>query len=476
MPFSSIHFIFLFLPLTLAAYFLVPKAKRNLVLALSSIFFFAWGDPSHLPLLVATIFLHYFVGIYIGHLVEAEKDTTSRRLRVLAVGLDLLILIFYKYLGFFADQFETITRIPLNIGSRALPIGISYFTFTGISYLVDVYHEVVPPERNLVRFSSYLVMFPKLVQGPITRYQDVQNDLAAADQPSDNLTSDDLTWGIRRFIIGLAKKVLLADSLVIVSNKVFGTNPTLLGAGLAWFGLLTFALVIFFDFSGYTDMALGVARMLGFKLPENFNNPYQSISVTDFWRRWHITLTSWFRTYVFMPLEFARRKQKHLRLQSNILIVFILSGLWHGASWNFVIWGAYYGAVLALEASGLGKILKKLPLVLQRLYTLLLILVGWVFFRLTDLTAWLPFFRALSGAQGWAGPVTLRSLEILYYVPILVIAIIACLPLVVKAEKSLLAKPITKSFLPDLATLGIFLLSIASLLFSGFEFFMYSQF
>lgn len=471
MPFSSIHFIFLFLPLTLAAYFLVPKTKRNLVLVLSSLFFFAWGDPTHLPLLLITIFLHYYGGIQLGRLVEGGKETNSRRLLLLLIGLDLLILIFYKYLGFFAAQLQALTHLPLNISARALPIGISYFTFSGISYLVDIYHEVVLPETNLSRFSSYLVMFPKLVQGPITRYSDVKDDLQAPD-----LTSDNLAWGIRRFILGLAKKVLLADNLLIVSNKIFTTDPSLIGSGLAWFGLVTLALVIYFDFSGYTDMAIGLARMLGFKLPENFNNPYQAVSITDFWRRWHITLTTWFRTYVFQPLEFKRRREKHFRLQSNILIVFILSGLWHGASWNFVIWGAYYGVLLAIEASGFGNALKKLPVVLQRLYTLLLVMGGWVFFRLADLTAWRPFFSALFGSNGWAGLVTLRSLEILYYVPILVIAVIACLPFVSKAETALLSQPARKSLLPDVAMLGVFLLSISSILFSGFEFFMYSQF
>ena len=471
MPFSSIHFIFLFLPLTLAVYFLVPPAKRSVFLVISSLFFFAWGDPSHFPLLIFTILLHYFAGIQLSRLLEAQKPLAARNLLYLMVGLDLLILIFYKYLGFFAAQLQALTHLPLNISARALPIGISYFTFSGISYLVDLYNQAVPPERSLLRFSSYLVMFPKLIQGPITRYGDVKDDLQVPD-----LTSDNLAWGIRKFILGLAKKVLLADNLLIVSNKIFTTDPRLIGSGLAWFGLVTLALVIYFDFSGYTDMAIGLARMLGFKLPENFNNPYQAVSITDFWRRWHMTLTAWFRTYVFQPLEFKRRREKHFRLQSNILIVFILSGLWHGASWNFVIWGAYYGVLLAIEASGFGKALKKLPLLLQRLYTLLLVMGGWVFFRLADLTAWKPFFSALFGSNGWAGLVTLRSLEILYYIPIVILAVVVCLPFVSKAETALLSQPARKNLLPDIAVLGMFLLSVSSILFSGFEFFMYSQF
>lgn len=352
-----------------------------------------------------------------------------------------------------------------------MPLGISYFTFTGISYVTDIYHGVEKPEKSILRFSTYLVMFPKFIQGPITRFKDVRDSLL-----DPKIRIDNIVEGVRRFVIGLAKKVILADNMAIVANNVFGADYSTLGAGIAWYGLIAYALQIYFDFSGYTDMALGLGRLFGFSLPENFNYPYISRSIADFWRRWHISLTAWFRTYVFLPLEFARKKEKYFRQQSNLFIVFILTGLWHGASWNFVIWGGYFGLILVLESGKFGKWLKKIPRVFQHVYSLFLILLGWMFFRINAIGEWGSFIKALFGMNGWSGTTTLRSLNILMFYPIIILAIVFCAPFGKPLIKMHEKKPILTSIVMDIVIAGIFVLSVTFVLSNGFSSFLYAQF
>jgi alginate O-acetyltransferase complex protein AlgI len=262
----------------------------------------------------------------------------------------------------------------------------------------------------------------------------------------------------------------------VAANRVFSSQPELLGASAAWVGLLAYALVIYFDFYGYTDMALGIGALFGIELPENFNFPYLSRSISDFWRRWHITLNNWFRTYVFMPLEYKRRRVKFYRIQTHILIVFFLTGFWHGASWNFILWGLYFGIILAVEASGWGRQLKKAPVILQHGYALLLILIGWVFFRLTDLQSWGPFLGALVGLHGWVGEATLRSMNILLYLPLIVVGGLLCMPLFSKLNQWVEQKQGLRRILLDLLLLGLFGLSIAFILSNDFKPFLYAQF
>jgi alginate O-acetyltransferase complex protein AlgI len=314
-------------------------------------------------------------------------------------------------------------------------------------------------------------MFPKLVQGPITRFVQIKENLQAPKiNPLETME------GVRRFIGGLAKKVILADSLSIATNEVFSANFNEIGAGLAWFGLIAYTLQIYLDFSGYTDMAIGVGQMFGFKLPENFNFPYISRSISDFWRRWHMTLGAWFRTYLFIPLEFARKKEKHFRQQSNLLIVFLLTGLWHGASLNFVFWGLYYGIILAVEASGFGKILKKAPKILQHSYALILVTIGWIFFRVTDIQEWGAFFGALAGANGWINNVTFRSLNILFYIPFLVPGILFVLPYCYKLGERIKTKGGRALLGLDIGYLLLFLITVTFILSKGFKTFMYVEF
>ena len=389
----------------------------------------------------------------------------------IAVILNILILWFYKYLGFSVDAVQQITQVSINIKTPTLPLGISYFTFSGISYILDVYYKIEKAERSLLRFSTYLVMFPKILQGPITRFSQVKNELG-----STVFNYEDILEGVRRFIIGLAKKVIVADSLAVATKKVFGADLHTIGMDVAWFGLIAFTLQIYFDFSGYTDMAVGLGKILGFKLPENFNYPYISRSISDFWRRWHMTLTSWFRNYLFIPLEFARKKEKHFRQQSDIFIVFLLTGLWHGASWNFLIWGGYFGLILALEASGFGKKLKTLPRIFQHIYALLLILIGWVFFRLTDVRDWGPFFGALVGANDWTGTTTLRTLNVIFFIPLLVLAVFLSTPWLRQFVERFYSKSLAARIVVDILYLCLFILIVGYILSNGYAAFMYGEF
>jgi len=472
MPFSSITFIFLFLPITLILFYILPrKGWRNFVIVATSLVFFAWSDPTHIHVLFISIIINYFFGRLIGKTQEQKAVKKTKSLMWIGIILNLLLLGSYKYTGFFLDIVSDILPVTINYSQRALPLGISFFTFSGIAYILDIYNEVNLPERNFIRFSSFLIMFPKLVQGPITRLIQIKDSLL-----HPKFIPLRIMEGARRFIGGLAKKVILADSLSIATNKVFLSEFNEMGSGLAWFGLIAYSLQIYLDFSGYTDMAIGIGQMLGFKLPENFNFPYVSRSISDFWRRWHITLGSWFRTYLFIPLEFARKSEKVLRQQTNLLIVFLLTGLWHGASWNFVLWGAYYGVILAIEASGFGKKLKKTVPFLQHAYAIILIMFGWIFFRITAIQDWGTFFGALFGFNGWRNLVTFRSLNILFYIPFLIPAVLFSLPYMHQFGEKIKAKGGKALVALDLGYILLFLFTITFILSKGFTAFMYAEF
>lgn len=472
MPLSSLHFIFVFLPIFLLLYYILPKSGwRNALLALGSLFFFGWSDPRNLPLLLSALLFNYILGRVINQKLETKGRPAARPFMWFAVVVNLLMLIFYKYTGFILENIADWFNTPIEYTSQALPLGISFFTFTGVSYILDIYNATEKAEKKLLRFGSYFAMFPKLLQGPITRFGQVKNGLL-----NTRPTTDEVMDGARRFIGGLAKKILLADQLGLAINKVFASNVGNLGAGVAWFALLGYALQIYLDFSGYTDMAIGLGKMLGFKLPENFNFPYISRSVSDFWRRWHMSLTSWFRTYLFIPLEFARKKEKFLRQQSNLVIVFLLTGLWHGADWNFILWGTYFGVIMALESGKWGKLLKKLPLPVQYLYSLLLVMLGWVFFRITDHHLWVPFLKSLVGFNGWTTQLSMRYFNVLQFVPILLLGVFFSLPFAHRLEQKASDKGGVARIALDVVYLVLFVLSIASILANGYSAFIYAQF
>jgi len=471
MPLTSLTFLFVFLPIFLLLFYALPFTNwRNGILVVASLVFYGWADLTHLPLLILVILFNYAFGLVIGPLI-AKKHPAARLMMWAAVLANLFALIFYKYAGFFVQSFADVANLTIEFEQKGLPLGISFFTFSAIAYVMDVYHGSESAQKNPIRFSSYLIMFPKLLQGPITRLGQVKNELN-----NPKFVPNEMIAGARRFIGGLAKKILLADSLALITDKVFSLDFNQIGVDLAWFGLISYTLQIYLDFSGYTDMAIGLGKMIGFKLPENFNFPYISRSITDFWRRWHMTLTAWFRTYLFIPLEFARKKERFLRQQTNILIVFLLTGLWHGASWNFVIWGVYFGLILAIEASGFGRFLKKLPVVLQHTYSLALIMLGWVMFRIPLVTDWKPFLAALVGGNGLTADVSIRSLGMIYYIPYPLIAVLFCIPLFFGIEKKIDQVSPVGRLVIDLLYLALFVLTISSILARGFNAFIYAQF
>lgn len=441
------------------------------MLVLTSLVFFGWADPTHIHILFLSILINYFWGRFIGNAQEQKAGKKAKIHMWTGVALNILLLGFYKYTGFVIESLAAVSPITVRFTQQGLPLGISFFTFSGISYILDIYNGVNPPQNNLIDFSAYLIMFPKLLQGPITRLIQIKDDLL-----NPKFIPLGIMQGVRRFIGGLAKKVILADSLSMATNEVFAADFNEMGAGLAWFGLIAYTLQIYLDFSGYTDMAIGIGQMLGFKLPENFNFPYISRSISDFWRRWHITLGAWFRTYLFIPLEFARKRTKFFRQQSNLLIVFLLTGLWHGASWNFVIWGAYYGVILAIEASGFSKKLRRTAPFIQHAYALILIIVGWIFFRITDIQEWGSFFSALFGIHGWRNAITFRSLNILFYIPFLIPAVLFSLPFMHKWAQKIKDQGGKALMALDLGYILLFLFTVTFILSKGFIAFMYAEF
>ena len=371
MVFSSISFLFFFLPLVFAFYFAVPFRYKNAVLLIFSLLFYAWGEPRYIVLMIVSIIMNYGFGIWIDRANEHLKK--KKTVLTLAIFANIGLLGFFKYANFFVDVVNQALQTNIHVTPVPLPLGISFYTFHALSYLIDVYRKVEKAQRNLFNLSLYITFFPQLVAGPIIRYNSI------AEQLSKRVFSSiQFAEGIKRFILGLAKKVLLANPLGYVADTVFATSTVDLSTGAAWIGIIAYTLQIYYDFSGYSDMAIGLAKMFGFEFAENFNYPYISKSVSEFWRRWHISLGSWFRDYVYFPL--GGSKVAPWKIYRNLMIVWALTGFWHGASWTFIAWGVYYGVLIALEKAGLEKLLYRIyPL--NHVVVLLLVMIGWVFFR-----------------------------------------------------------------------------------------------
>lgn len=371
MLFSSITFLFIFLPLTLLLYYLVPVRMKNYVMLAASLIFYAWGEPVYIILMILSIILNYFCGqdIY-------EKRDNARAMKMslmFGVVMNLLILGFFKYYGLLMDTINAILPIDIPYRVLALPIGISFYTFQAMSYLIDVYRKEVKPQENILYFALYISMFPQLIAGPIVRYIDIEEQLK---ERSINTTK--FGEGAMYFIRGLAKKVVLANTFGSVYEQVAAMQMGSFSTLTAWVGAIAYAFQIYFDFGGYSDMAIGLGKMFGFEFLPNFNYPYIAKSITDFWRRWHISLSTWFREYVYIPLGGNRcTPSRHIL---NLLIVWMLTGLWHGAQWNFMFWGLYYGVILILEKYLWGSKIEKLPSAVQHIYAFVLVLFGWVFF------------------------------------------------------------------------------------------------
>ena len=417
MLFSSISFLYYFLPALLAAYYLLPGSWRNAVLLLASLVFYAWGEPRFAIIMVSPALTGNLAGLLLARLTGPRL----RRLVMLAgVGLTLLPLLVFKYGDFFIDNLNRLSPGLLAPLKLALPIGVSFYTFQILSYVLDVYKGQVKTERNPFYFLMYVAFFPQLIAGPIVRFQTIQ------DQIRDRRVSlDDFAYGVGRFSLGLGKKVLLANNLAEIGlNLSQAGSRTVLSL---WLTALAFTLQIYFDFSGYSDMAIGLGRLFGFQFLENFNYPYLSRSVSDFWRRWHMSLGSWFRDYVYIPLGGSRKGS--LRTYGNLLIVWLLTGFWHGAAWNFLAWGLFYFVLLALERAGLGQRLAKWPPVLSTLYTFILVLLGFVIFNADSMTA---AWQNLAGMFGAASLPAADAMTLYYarsYAPTLVLALLGATPL-----------------------------------------------
>lgn len=400
MVFSSTIFLCVYLPLVLLGYYICPKKGRNLFLLIASLVFYAWGEPKYVFLMMFSILINYLF----GRLMDKHRENKKRLklLLVLSVVIDLGLLSVFKYTDFIITNINSLFDAGFDLLNIALPIGISFYTFQAMSYTIDVYRDDVRVQKNIIDFGMYITMFPQLIAGPIVRYSDVQDQLA-----DRSVTTADFSEGVMRFAVGLGKKVLLANQMGAVWSDIYALGGDV-SALMAWIGAAAYTFQIYFDFSGYSDMAIGLGRMFGFKFPENFRYPYQSVSITDFWRRWHITLSTWFKEYLYIPLGGNRRGLARQAL--NLLIVWTLTGFWHGAGWNFVMWGLYYFVILFIEKLFLLNALDKLPKFFRHVYALLLIAIGWVIFASDDVSVLLPYLGSLFGANGATGGMDVYTL------------------------------------------------------------------
>lgn len=401
MVFSEPLFLLLFLPVLLAGHFLVRGRARNLVLLAGSLVFYAWDERVWVLVMLSSIGFNYVLGRGVD---KRRGSRSGRGLLALAIVGNLGALIAFKYANFLADNLDLMTAAfgfpPLDLQPIHLPIGISFFTFQALSYVIDVHRGQAPVQRNPLDLALYISLFPQLIAGPIVRYGGIAGQLRERV-----IDAQGFAQGVERFTIGLAKKMMIANPAGAIADSIFAVAAEDLSSPVAWLGIVCYSIQIYFDFSGYSDMAIGLGRMFGFRFPENFNYPYVSSSITEFWRRWHISLSSWFRDYLYIPLGGNRVSLG--RTYANLLIVFVLCGFWHGASWNFLIWGLAHGALLVLERSGFSKVLDRLPAVIRRGYVLLAVMVAWVFFRAETLPEAFVYLGAMfgSGNSGVGNPI-----------------------------------------------------------------------
>lgn len=457
MIFSSTLFLFYFLPIVLLVYYRVPHKAKNLVLFLFSLVFYAWGEPVYITVMLFSILFNYICGLALG-------KRKKRSILVASISVNLGILIFFKYSDFFIEMANTLffCRIPLL--KLSLPIGISFYTFQTMSYVIDVYRGNAAPQKSLISFGTYVALFPQLIAGPIVRYSSIEKQLA-----NRRATKQDITSGIICFVIGLSKKVLIANQVGLLWDTINASEQ--LSVVSAWLGILAFTFQIYFDFSGYSDMAIGLGKLFGFTFEKNFNYPYISRSITEFWRRWHISLGTWFKEYVYIPLGGNRVSPARMRV--NLLIVWGLTGFWHGASFHFIVWGLYYGGLLILEKEHLGKIIQRLPKLLQMGYTFFFVVIGWVLFASETL---MGAFRYLGAMFGFAGSVLIDSAAKYAfgsYKTVFFIALIAMLPAGKRiADKVFKRNPLT-ALLPMILLFFLCMIYLAN---SSYNPFLYFRF
>ncbi len=466
MVFSSFSFLLLFLPSVCLVYFLIPRrfrSARNLVLLAFSLFFYVWGEAKGVLLMLGVIAVSWGSALLIG---EPESSKLRRRL---GLGLELAaclgVLLYFKYSGLLLGTVRDLLSLEFPVPQIVMPIGISFFTFQAMSYVFDVYRGKVLPQRNPLWVALYVSLFPQLVAGPIVRYETVAKEITQRQESFDEIYA-----GLQRLIMGLGKKLLLANVFGREAEAIFAMAPAVRSSPTAWMGALAYGLQIYFDFSAYSDMAIGMGRIFGFHFLENFNYPYISSSVTEFWRRWHISLSSWFRDYVYIPLGGNRKGLPRQLL--NLLAVWALTGLWHGAAWNFLLWGLYFCVLLILEKLLLGRVLARLPKALGRIYTLVLVLLGWVLFNCTEPGQLWPYLANLFSFRGNFG---YAYLVLRQNVPEFLLGLALCTPLPLKLFQLAPEKPWAE-LLRCLWLLGILALSVLALTGSSFNAFIYFRF
>ena len=458
MVFSSILFIFRFLPIAMGIYFLTPKKLKNLSLLILSLIFYSWGEPRYFLLMIASIFVDYFISINI------EKNNKNKKIKILLLAISIIfnvgILFFFKYINFFIENINSIFNMSLNNVKITLPLGISFYTFQTMSYTIDVFLGKVKAEKNIINFGAFVCLFPQLIAGPIVKYIDISKELKNRD-----INLDEIQEGIRLFILGLGSKVLIANNIGSLWNEVETMGFNNISTILAWMGIIAFSLQIYFDFNGYSLMAIGLGKILGFNFPNNFNYPYESRSITEFWRRWHITLGQWFKQYVYIPL--GGNRLGRARTYFNLFIVWFLTGFWHGASYNFILWGLYFFILICIDKNGLLNLLNKHKLI-SHIYTIFFILVGWVLFAVIDLNQIINFFKKMfifNAGNEW-----------IYYLRNYIITYTIAIIFSTSFLKKIYNKFVKSNIVDTIILITIFLLSIAYLVDSSYNPFLYFRF
>ena len=470
MLFSSIHFLFVFLPITMLVYYLVPYKLKNFVMLIASLLFYAWGEPVYVILMILSILFNYVMGKDISE--RQDNLDKKKQSLIFAVVVNLLILGFFKYYGFLMDTINAIFPFKITYRQLPLPVGISFYTFQALSYVVDVYKGEVKSQKNLLQFALYIAMFPQLIAGPIVRYIDIEVQLA---KRQIHITK--IGQGAMYFIRGFAKKILIADTLGSVFVEILDMKLGTYSILTAWLGCISYAFQIYFDFSGYSDMAIGLGKMFGFEFKQNFHYPYISLSVSEFWRRWHISLSTWFREYVYIPL--GGNRDGNGKTVRNLLIVWMLTGLWHGAAWNFLIWGFYYGVILVLEKFIWGRAMERWMPIVRRIYTLAVILFGWVLFFSPSLGYAVRYMGSMLGI----GAEGLIDKQTMFYVTSnwlwYVVAFLGASPIgytLIKQVQKVPTSRLGRQILSVGLYMGIFFIALAFLVTESFQPFLYFRF
>lgn len=460
--------MFVFLPIVLILYYIAPKKFKNLFILISGIIFYAWGEPVYVLIMLVSTLIDYTAGLLI---YKFDKSKTIKRIcLIVSLLMNLGLLGVFKYSGFIMQNIDAIFGTALFDPKHALPlpIGISFFTFQSMSYTIDMYMGKIKVQKNPISFAAFVTLFPQIVAGPIVRYDDIAKEL---DDRTINL--DCIYEGILKFITGVGKKVLIANNIGMLWTSVKGMEASELSVLTAWLGILAFTLQIYFDFSGYSDMAIGLGKMMGFNFPQNFNYPYQSKSISEFWRRWHITLGAWFKSYVYFPLGGSRKGKG--RTVFNLAVVWLLTGIWHGASWNFILWGVLYGLVIIIEKLFLGKLLEKIPSFFSWLYTIALVILGWVLFDTADISTALGYMGAMFGGGTLVDNTSMYYL--MNYGVMFVIGIFACTDIFSRAAEKLKEKlPSLINYSTLIGKTAIMVLSTAYLADATYNPFLYFNF